>query len=293
MRYYEILCEAKEITDARHEESTLKHWGSSKYNYIKPSDGFFFTYRGGLLVLHSEENEVYSSKVSGVKIPEVWNGLGGKVDLTTKTITISKESVRTTTRQRAITDVKELQKVLKDLFQFGVRKDFVVKGTPKHIPNTVAKILALKDPTDEILNQKPIVMYHGTSLKNWKIIQKEGLRPGKTVEQYYDLIPGYSENNVYLATTEKAAEFYGKRQAKKDRDSGYVALQINVPDPAKLASDDYFATAFNNGEVDLDRVKKRSVSKYSLTASGRELGQYAYSGIILPTHISVAKVGKI
>jgi len=296
MRYFELITEAKEVIDARHEESDEKPFGSGKYHYIKPSDGFFFHYYDGVLVLHSEENEQYSAKVAGVSVPsEVWNQLNGLVQLNNKTVTIGKAYFGTSLKMRSIPDIKTLQKVLRDLKRFGVTKEFLIKGAPKNIPKTVGDVLLANDPTDKILAQQPITMFHGTSLERWKIIERAGLRPGNTGDTYNDLVSGYSEHNIYLATTEKSAEFYGKRQAKKDDDFHYVILQVDVPDPAKLLSDDRFVKRFSSRNEDLppEEIRKSASDPSRLSQSGRELGEFAYRGIILPKHIKLVRIGNM
>jgi len=131
----------------------------------------------------------------------------------------------------------------------------------------------MKDPTDQVMSRQSTVMYHGTSKKRWQIIQRQGLRPGNTSDLYNDLIPGYSEFNIYVCTTAKNADFYGKRQAKKDRDDAYVILQVQIPDPVKLRPDDRFSHGQTNPMI----------------RSGRELGEFAYKGSILPQQIKLFK----
>lgn len=289
MRYFEIITEAKTVLDARHLESDLKHFGG-KYHYIDPSVGFFFNYDAGVLGLYSEENMFHSEKVGksrgidfkkshGIDFNFLWNKLGGLVKLDSKTVTISKESYANAKwRQRDIPDLKSFQKALKELKRYGVTDDFIVKGIPKQ--KRVGDILSSPDPTDAVFRGEPITMFHGTSLKRWEIIQRQGLRPGNTGEIYQDLHPGYSENNIYLAVTEKGAIFYGKRQAIKDNDVGFVVLSVSVPDPAKILADDRFH------HMGADSAK-------ALANSGRTLGEFAYCGNILPKHIKLRSSTKL
>lgn len=286
MRYSELF-EAKTVYDLRHPEANIKHFGADKYDYVSPSDGLFFTFHKGHLIIHSEKNYNYSSKVlkSPDQIPSCcFNALCGKVDIKSGKIVIGKEYAGNSSRQRMLTNIKELQQALRELKPYGVSDDFVVSGTPKHIPKTIGGILKLSDPTDLMFQQKSLTMFHGTSAKRWEIIQKQGLRPGNTPDDYNDLVPDYSEHNIYLAITESIAEFYGKRQAKKDQDSAYVLLVITVPDPAKLLADDQFVPAEDSLKYGQEQER--------LSSSGRRAGEFAYRGIIFPKHIRLVRTGK-
>jgi hypothetical protein len=242
------LFEAKELIDLRHRDVSSKIPKPSPY--IAPSDGFYWLYYQGKLVVHSHENEFDSELavelLSGKKrqTTGLWNQLGGLVDLTSHTVTISKESVGNGYRQRVISNVKGLQGALRDLRRFGVTDDFKIKGTAPNIGKTVGAVLRQDDPTDQVLTRNIKIMYHGTSVSRWLIIQKKGLQPGNTPGQYPDLRPGYSDHNIYLATTIKAAQFYGKRQAKKDHEYEYVVLEVSIPDLGKLMADDRYIYAW-------------------------------------------------
>jgi len=179
-------------------------------------------------------------------------------------------------RQRVIADIAEFKQALGSLKSFGVTDEFIIKGAPPDIPKTVGQALQMQDYVQKTFQDKNLVMWHGTSEARLEFISRKGLRPGHTGEAYVDLIPGYSEHNVYLATTSKAAQFYAKRQAKKD-ESTPVVLKINVPNPNKLIADDRFARyggeiAGNRG----DRIK----------ASVKAMGELAYKGWIPPKFIS-------
>lgn len=332
MKIADIISEAKQqvrILDLRYIEPSdpslvLKHWGSHPKEYINPSSGFFWHWNQGRLILHSERNDEYSWKMvqllranqSGetvrpvekwlrspagkIKKPfDLWNMLNGKVDLDTGVITIHKEhaSGSGSERQRAINDLKELQDLLRFLMRYGVGTNFKVKGVPSHVDKTVDRILAQSDPTSKILSGGAPIMYHGTSQKRWEEIQKHGLRPGKTGKVYIDLVPGYSEYNVYLTTNPKTADFYAKRQAKKDGDNQGVILQVTVPDPARLLSDDYFLPrgSWSDDEQRLippepGATRRRAGEKWPVGRSGRDLGSFAYHGRIPPSYIKAIGV---
>jgi hypothetical protein len=271
-----MLLEYKKLQDYRHEnvEDQLKFWGDTKTSeYIDPKNGFYWIYDKGELVLFSTQNESYSivvasglwkdvasKKLSGYDAirkarkkddRDLWNHLGGLVNYADKTITISKESAGKGSRMRVINDVKNFQDALKDLKRFKVTDDFKVKNTNKpYNAATVGEILKMKDGIHAIMNEKHPIMYHGTSQKKWdEFISKKGLQPGKYEEVYVDLIKGYSEHNVYLAIDQKTAEFYGKRQAKKDGSDKYVVIEVKVPDPAKILADDAMvAWSINTGK---------------------------------------------
>lgn len=305
----ELLQEAKSVRDFRHEDisAQFKFWGSDKMQYVNPKDGFHFVYEKGQLILSSTSNDVYSGIVAknlwkkhqelskGMGIPkeilsqlslpgekDLWNSLGGLVDFSAKTITFSKESVMNTTRQRTANDVKDFKAALKELMKYGVTKDFKLKGIAAPFNSiTVEKALKVEDPSHELLKDGGQTMFHGTSLKRWEEIKTKGLRPGHSGEAYVDLIPGYSEHNVYLATNAKTAEFYGKRQAKKDDDTGYVILKVTVPDASKFLPDDQFAYNLKKGD-EFRRVK------YGV----KENGSVAYKGIIRPKFIEVVSTRK-
>lgn len=294
------LLEAKRVIDLQHPETPgIEYFPKGEQDYIDPDDGFFFEYRDGVLVLSSTPNPNYSAKVLGKArtkpngfgleytdkelgqtISNVWNGLGGRVDLNSKTITINKESANGKKRQRSIGNLDELKKVLTDLSRYGVTGDFRIGGVPKHIAKTVSQVMSQRDAgTDILAGRSDITLYHGTSASRLPDIMRRGLEPGHTGRVYNDLVPGYSDRNVYLALTEKTAEFYGKRQAKNDGDDTYVILTVRVPDPAKLLSDD--AWVFGNPD--------NGSNKNSLRRSIRDSGELAYRGRIPPKFISQGK----
>ena len=303
---FEQLLEAKEIYDHRHEDisAELKPWSDGE-KYIDPRDGFYWLFNEGKLVLSSTDNEYYSMmaniyataseeeqelakrnirdfhklprmKDAHSKISSMWNQLGGLVNFQSMTLTISKENVGNAMRQRYIADIAEFKQALSSLKKFGLTDEFVIKGAPSEIPKTVGQALQMRDNVQKILHDKNLVMWHGTSEARWEIIQRKGLRPGHTGEAYIDLVPGYSEYNVYLATTPKGAQFYARRQAKKD-DSKPIVLRVQVPNPRKLIADDRFA--YRGGEVqgrDIDSIK----------SSIKEMGELGYNGWIPPKFIS-------
>lgn len=335
MKISEIILEEKnplKILDLRYVEPSdpslvLKHWGSHPKDYINPDDGFFFHWHEGRLILHSERNDVYSWKMSELlrshesgaivrpverwlrtaagkkRQPfELWNMLNGRVDLVSGVVTIHKEHPfgGGAERQRAMTNIKELQDLLRVLLRYGVTPDFKIKGVPAHVAATVGKVLAQEDPTSKILSGSAPVMYHGTSMSRWQEIQHMGLIPGKTGEAYIDLIPGYSEHNVYLGTNPKIAEFYAKRQAKKDGDDQGVILQVKIPDPARLLGDDSYLPrgTWNDEErrvipPDPEELRRASAGKLPLSKGGRESGSFAYRGRIPPSNIKSVRTLKV
>jgi len=288
--FRQFLLEAKSVKDYRHEDrfDDLAYWPRREDpQFMAPSEGFHFTYHKGDLILHSTDNAVYSSVVATGQIEakragkikdykmdsSLWNHFGGKVDLKNKVITVSKESVGDKMRQRSINDVKDIQAAFKNLRKYGVTDDFKLKGVPSPYNGMkMGDFLKHPDPVQTMMGGGGQIMYHGTSKKRWnEKISREGLRPGNTGEIYVDLVKGYSEENVYLATTAKVAEFYGKRQAEKDNDDGYVILKVEVPDSAKLRPDDHFAVFLTKNKDKEHEMQKRSV---------QELGSLAYRGRI-------------
>jgi hypothetical protein len=179
-------------------------------------------------------------------------------------------------RQRVIADIATFKQALSSLKKFGLTDDFTIKGAPPDIPKTVGQALQMQDYVQKTFQDKNLVMWHGTSEARLEFISRKGLRPGHTGEAYVDLIPGYSEHNVYLATTSKAAQFYAKRQAKKD-ESTPVVLKIKVPNPNKLIADDRFARS--DGEIAGHRGDR-------IKASVKAMGELAYKGWIPPKFIS-------
>lgn len=307
-----FLAEAKLVKDFRHEDSfkELPYWPEKDDpKFISPADGFHFGYRRGELVLHSTANITYDGVVAlgfiekmkreGSKgVPreaqiaikgdgsDMWNSFGGMVDLNTKTITINKEyDFAGKLRQRALNDMKDIKASLKNLYKYGVTGDFKLKGVPSPYNGMkISEFMQEHDAVDQLNKREGAVFYHGTSKKRWEeSINKKGLRPGLNGNDVYvDLIPGYSDHNVYLASNAKTAEFYGKRQAEKDNDTQYVVLQVHVPDSAKLRPDDHFAKTFSGVDT------SHNASKRSL----RELGSIAYKGVILPKFLKVLSTKK-
>ena len=304
---FEQLLEAKEIYDHRHENisDVIKPWADGE-NYIDPRDGFYWEFVEGKLLLTSTENEFYSfiasmyqtaseeeqeiarrrNKQDFIKIPRIkdvyskissmWNQLGGIVNFQTMTLTISKESVGNAMRQRFIANIAEFKQALSSLKKFGLTDDFIIKGAPPDIPKTVGQASQMRDYVQKTFRDRNLVMWHGTSEARWEIIQNKGLHPGNTGEVYVDLVPGYSEHNIYLATTPKAAQYYAKRQAKKDNSKGIV-LQVQVPDPNKIVADDRFARAYD--------AKGMGHDSRQIKSSVRELGEVGYKGWIPPKFI--------
>ena len=306
MRFLDLLFETT-VYDVRHSENSLEYWPKGQYDYIDPDNGFYFHYGAASvksgdpsLVIHSTPNCRYSTTIvhgPAVKgkqspVPFLWNNLNGLVNFATKTITIFKENYADTKyRQRVLPDIKHFQKAIKALKHYGVTNDFSLKGVPPHIPKTVEQVLQLQDYTDLILSDKPPIMYHGTSWTNAQIILEKGLRPGHTPDQYVDLVPGYSEHNIYLSTTAKAAEFYAKRACKKSNtfQPGAI-LAIRIPDPAKLLADDQYIPRNypnRNPQLSNQEIQNFGSEKKRLSWSGREGGEFAYRGIIRPSFIKL------
>lgn len=302
-----FLAEAAAIIDVRHDgKSPTKFYGNGKESgYISPSQGLYFAYSRGNLVVGSTLNNFYDADVTygskrgkyGVQVnfPDettrraisgTWNQFGGKVEFASKTITIGKDSTRDGMRQRTATDIQSDQKAIRELFRYGVDETYKIKGLSNGTM-TVKEFLSLADPTDQVLKGSPGTFYHGTSLSRWEKIKRFGLRPGQTGDAYIDLVPGYSEHNVYLATTKKTAEFYGKRQAVKDRDDSYVIIEITGLGGDRFLPDDRYVKSY-----DKDANLSINIGSGGYRMSGRELGEYAYRGIILPSKFKSAKIFK-
>lgn len=300
-----FLIEARQVIDLRHRDfrndpdvdPTLKR----RTDFIDAKDGFYWSFYKAVLIVSSHEDQYVSGSLSQAEkdnevprklsfkspaasmIGQAWNHLNGLVDYSTKTITIAKEYVGTGTRQRTVTNIKEFHQAISSLRKYGVTDDFKIKGAPPHIPKSVKDVLSLKNPMDALLSPtEKVTMYHGTSQARYEQIKQRGLMPRSMDpnrkfkdDVYNDLIPNYSEDNVYLATTKKTADFYAKRQAKKD-ESEPVVLKIELPDNSKIVPDDRFVRR-DNAQYDFDSFK----------ASLRGLGEFAYRGVILPKFIKL------
>lgn len=122
------------------------------------------------------------------------------------------------------------------------------------------------------------------------------------VRDYYDLIKGYSEFNVYLTTNVHEAENYATRAAVDDR-SKAVVLKVIVRDPTRFVLDEdtvNWMTVINpDGEKENIHFRNNNWRKWSNSANiaqqfqskiTKEINKeqtVAYKGNILPKDISV------
>lgn len=207
-----LLLEAK-LYDFRHDnvESQLKYWGGGKTSeWVDPSTGYYWEYVRGKLKVFSTENAVYSfvasdpKKIESMRVAggvvggnlatllkthkdetfESWNKLGGLVHYVDKTITISKESSENKMRQRIIHNMKEFQDALKALMEHDKRItfDWAIKGTTSRVGKKIRDVM--KGEREPLTSNRPLVMYHGTSIMRKANILKFGLRPGLKHETY-------------------------------------------------------------------------------------------------------------
>jgi hypothetical protein len=113
--------------------------------------------------------------------------------------------------------------------------EFNVEGTDQ----TVRQFIARRDTPVEQWSkgQEAMTFYHGTSMVKWKKIKVEGLRPGHGDSSYSDLIPGYSDLNVYLSTTKEGAANYASRSAIYNRSDAAI-LKVVVRNIGKFVPDE-------------------------------------------------------
>ena len=133
-----------------------------------------------------------------------------------------------------------IQKLLKHVMKHdpGVLPTFKIVNSEKFRNKTIADILGLpREVENALTGNSPIIMYHGTSVKKWKKIKKVGLQPGHFNNTYVDLVPNYSDQNVYLTFSHSVAENYATRQSVDDGGDAIV-LKVIVPDPTKLRTDE-------------------------------------------------------
>lgn len=133
-----------------------------------------------------------------------------------------------------------LQKLVKFLMQQDSRitPDYKILGDEKYRKMNVSQLVKKSGEVETALTGRTkLVMFHGTSLEKWNIIQKTGLRPGAGDDIYADLVKGWSEKNVYLTFTHDNAQNYATRQAIKDGSPAAV-LRVEIPDVSKLVADE-------------------------------------------------------
>jgi len=139
----------------------------------------------------------------------------------------------------------DLLKILGHLLQVDRRitPDFKVVNAERYRGKTIADVLGESRDVDVALGQrqkgqiKPFFAFHGTSKLRWETIQKTGLIPNKQGKVYVDLIPDYSDKNVYFAFSPEVAENYAARQAIWDK-SAAVVLKVAIRDPDRLVADE-------------------------------------------------------
>lgn len=86
---------------------------------------------------------------------------------------------------------------------------------------------------------RELVMFHGTSAKRAEKMLQTGLRPNQRGSTYYDLIPGFSEHNVYLASSPGIAANYSTREAVNDgSDAVIIEVMLTPMQVMKLLPDE-------------------------------------------------------
>jgi len=174
-----------------------------------------------------------------------------------------------------------LQKVLKHLLRVDrrVTSDFKVTGSERYRGQTIGDLIGEPRDVDVALTGRgtkgkiqPLVAYHGTSAKRWAIIKSRGLIPNMQGKVYQDLIPNYSDKNVYLALEPDEAENYATRQAIWDKSSA-VVLKVIIRDPDKMVADEDWIGI--GGSIKLSRPYFLTIKdpKYGRPGTKREVQQ--------------------
>lgn len=129
--------------------------------------------------------------------------------------------------------VLDVEKVLKALIKFDERvASFDIIGDDRFSGKTAQEVASGKHEVQRhsaLFNgsYEPITFFHGTSMKRAKIILKEGFKTGKREDTYGDLIPNYSEHNIYLSLNPATAANYATREAINDS-SDAVILKVQL-----------------------------------------------------------------
>ena len=125
---------------------------------------------------------------------------------------------------------EDTKKILKDLIKNGVitEKYKLVIDKNKY---SVKNILSNKNTPIKYTKNGNLLMYHGTSYRNWQSIKQHGgLRPHKVENP--NLPQSFTDSLIYLTTSFVVAKNY----ATDDSDIGVVLL-VEVPDMNKLYVD--------------------------------------------------------
>ena len=131
----------------------------------------------------------------------------------------------------------DMKKILSDLLKNNIiTSDYKlnIEGN-KYLVND---ILTKKNTPIKQSNRGNLVLFHGTSIDNWKSIKKHGgLNPnyGGSTRTDYGYIEGITDKSIYLTSSFNIAKSYATSYGEY---SEPIILMVEVPDMSKLMPDD-------------------------------------------------------
>lgn len=133
--------------------------------------------------------------------------------------------------------------------------------------------------------KKPLVLYHGTSSKNFPEIMRFGLMPSPERSNFKEENL-FHEDYIFLTSNFIKAEFHAIKAAREDKGAEPIILELEVPDKSKLKQD-YDIDILHKSEIwstkDDDYLygiipeRKDGPSGFEIS---RDLGSFSYKGRI-------------
>lgn len=160
----------------------------------------------------------------------------------------AKDAYPILTGESGIQRVVDIVKVLKALVKYDSRTmEYEVVGDDRFKDGTtVSDVLSKSAEIKQHLHSSvfdakadKLALYHGTSSKNAKLILDQGFKQGKREDAYSDLVPNYSDKNIYFSFDPSVASNYATREAINDgTDAAILKVTLNGLQMSKLRPDE-------------------------------------------------------
>ena len=173
----------------------------------------------------------------------------------------------------------DIIKILKDLLNNGIITEKYKLVINKDKIN-VADIISQKEQIVKRSSGGNLILYHGTSMGNWKSIKKHGGLNNKysQTRNEFGYIEGITDNLIYLTASINVAKSYStshKKPFDNENDNNPVVLEVIVPDMSLLfPDDDYMSETIDYHLKNLIESLKSNADSESLVNEVKKLTRF-------------------